>query len=77
MSELEPRRVQKMPTGRKPGDPPSLTAAVRVVTHYWVSDRREMNANLMGSPGVQFRTQQLSRSKASKPHKIRGRPPAT
>ena len=39
-------------------------------------DRRQVNANLVGSPGVQMRTQQVSRSKAGDPDKIRLRLPA-
>jgi hypothetical protein len=64
MCELEPRRMQKMPTGRKPGDSPSSTSAVRVVANNGMSDRREMNANLMGPSCVQMSAQQVSGTKA-------------
>src|SRR5688572_33211701 len=76
MNEREPRRMQKMPTGRKPGDSPSSTSAVGVVTDNRVSDRREMNANLVGPPCVQMSAQQVSRSKAGEPDKIRLRLPS-
>src|SRR5688572_29745207 len=76
MNEREPRRMQKMPTGRKPGDSPSSTSAVGVVTDHRVSDRREMNANLMGPPCVQMSAQQVSRTKAGEPDKIRLRLPS-
>src|SRR5215210_5965664 len=76
MCELEPRRMQKMPTGWKPGDSPSSTAAVSVVTNNRVSDRREMNANLMGPPCVQMSAQQVSRTKAGQPDKVRLRLPS-
>ena len=68
--------MQKMPTGRKPGDSPSSTSAVRVVTDNRVSDRREMNANLMGPPCVQMSAQQVSRTKAGQPDKVRLRLPS-
>ncbi len=68
--------MQKMPTGRKPCDPSSSTAAIRVVTKYRVSDRGEMNANLMGPSGVQMSAQQVSRTKAGEPDKIRLRLPS-
>lgn len=68
--------MQKMPTGRKPGDSPPSTSAVGVVTDHRVSDRREMNANLVGPPCVQMSAQQVSRSKAGEPDKIRPRLPS-
>src|SRR6187551_1322940 len=76
MKELEPRRMQKMPFRSESNDPPPASAAVCIVTHHWMPDRREMNANLMSPPGVQMRTQQVSRSKAGKTNKVRLRLPA-
>src|SRR6266542_3302122 len=77
MIENEPRRVQKMTPGLKPDDSSPSPAAINVVTHHRVPDRREMNANLMGSPGVQSRTQQVSRSKAGESDEVRPRLLAT
>src|SRR5688572_18342088 len=76
MSELEPRRVQKMPPGCEPRDSSPPSPAVDVVTHDGMSDRREMNANLMGSARVQMRPQQVSWCKAGEPVKIRLRLPS-
>src|SRR5687768_15107563 len=76
MNEREPRRMQKITTRRKPGDSPSSTSAVGVVTDHRVSDRREMNANLVGPPCVQMSAQQVSRSKAGETEKIRLRLPS-
>ena len=64
MYELEPRRVQKMPLRGKTHDAPSSSAAVDIVPHDRVPDRRKMNTNLMGPSRVQMRTQQVSRSEA-------------
>ena len=68
--------MQKMPFRCEPGDSSSTSAAVYIVTHDWMSDRRQMNANLMSPPGVQLRTQQVSRSKAGQTDKVRLRLPA-
>jgi len=68
--------MQKMPFRSESNHSSSTPAAVNVVTHHWVSDRRKMNANLMSSPGVQMRTQQVSRSKAGETDKVRFRLPA-
>src|SRR5688500_6664763 len=77
MNELKPRRVQKMPFGSETRDSPAASAAVDVITHYGMTYRRKMNANLMGPPRVQMRTQQVSRSEAGKADKVRSRLPST
>ena len=65
--------MQKMPFRCEANSSPSTSAAVDIVTHHWVSDRREMNADLMGSSRVQMRTQQVSRSKTSEAEEVRSR----
>ena len=64
MIQLEPRRMQKMPFRCESRDSSTTSAAVYIVTHHWITDRRKMNSNLVGSPRVQMRTQQVSRSEA-------------
>ena len=54
--------MQKMPFRSKPDSPPSAAAAVCVVAHHWVTDRREVANESDGFAGVQMRTQQVSRS---------------
>ena len=68
--------MQKMPFRCEPRDSPPTSAAIHVVTHHWMTDRRKMNSNLMGSPRVQMRTQQVSRSKAGKADEVRSCLPA-
>ena len=63
--------MQKMPPRLEPDQFPTTTTAIHIVTHDWMPDRRQVNANLVGSPGVQLRTQQVSRSKTGEPEKVR------
>ena len=60
MPKPQPRRVQKVSPRRERDQPPSAPATVRVVAGDRMADRREVHANLMRSPGVQVRAQEIS-----------------
>jgi hypothetical protein len=54
--EREPGRVEEMPLGRKSGHTTSSAPSIHVVTHDRMSDRREMNADLVSPSGMEMRT---------------------
>ena len=73
MREDQPRRVQKLSSRWKRHEPSGSAAAVRVVAHYRMADRREVDANLMRATRVQVRAQKIRRVEPSKPHEVRPR----
>src|SRR5215210_4814309 len=53
--EREPCRVEEMPLGRKSGQTTSSAAAIDVIAHDRMADRREMNADLVSPSGMEMR----------------------
>ena len=52
MGEAQPGSVKEMSLGWQSHQSSPAPATIGVVTDYRMADRREMNANLMGSPRV-------------------------
>ena len=85
MTETQPRGVQEMTLRRQRYDLPPTAATVRVVTDDRMPDRGQVHADLVRSPGVQVRAQQVHRVEARQPDERRlrrlsglhdGHPPA-
>ncbi len=62
--------MQEVPFWRQPGEPAPTTAAVHVVPYHRMAERCEMDANLMRSPRVQVRAQEVAAAKSRKPDEI-------
>ena len=67
MPESQRRGVQGMTPGREAGHAAPASAAVRVVTDHRMTDRRQVNANLMGPAGVKPAAQQVAAVESREP----------
>lgn len=70
MREDQPRRVQELSTRWKRYQPPRPAPAVRIVPHYRMTDRREVDANLMRATRVQVCAQKIRRVEPGEPHEV-------
>ncbi len=62
--------MQEVPFRRQAREPAAAAAAVHVIANHRMTDRREMDADLMRSPRVQVRAQEVTTAKSRKPKKI-------
>ncbi len=62
--------MQEVPFRRQARELAAAAAPVHIVAHHWMTDRREMDADLMRSPRVQVRAQEITTTKSRKPKKI-------
>ena len=64
--EREPCRVEEVAFGRKSGHTTSSAAAIYVIAHDRMADRREMNADLVSPSGMEMGTKKIPRIEPSK-----------
>jgi hypothetical protein len=77
MLKPNPRRMQEMSLGRQSHKAPASTAPIRVISNDGMTDRREVDANLVGATRVQVRAEQIDGLESREADKIRpGRPPS-
>ena len=56
MSKHQPRCVKEVPSRAKTDEPPPSTTTVRIVTDHRMSNRSEMDTNLVSTPAMQVRS---------------------